>query len=576
MSSPNMNPENDMYKIKNFEINELDKALEELPSLVCDSQECFELASLTIEYAYTNISPFIGQSLRNGLSILAPYFIANNSHNYPNIESLMSDINFGYHYYIIREYLYYTYNSLDSFSWKFDKNKVEIKFTNPTIPRQFFIAANNHILGSIMLFSNYQNSNQIIELLKGEEEFSVSKKIEQAWELIVDEVEMKLSNYYNFLDPESQIKLGDYSYSQFYKIYKTLLTKALFHRYYGQSNGIASQIYMPISEIVHDLSQTTELSPEVCFAIIKDMSYSIEAQQNKIQPLYFSLYNLQPKNHILMMPCDFCFWEGLVSMLRIWAIKYPKIFLNSLNSQLSNNFVNHVSEMFSNQGFTCAKNVCLSQFDKSLPDIDLLVISEEPTLGYVVYCCEVKNPLPPKWSKDQLKVLNKDSVMKGFGQIERIGKFLASEEGIIFLRNQLPKEGLPHFGNQFLMMCNSLIITSDNAGMFFGNEKCAVIDYRTLDNILQRCDGDIAYVQWAIQNLNQLIDQSLKIVQVECQVGSTTVIYEGVTLGQVLDFGQNKYKSDGIDIQFAQDFIKSGGHPFDFFPKSPSSDEIDS
>lgn len=59
----------------------------------------------------------------------------------------------------------------------------------------------------------------------------------------------------------------------------------------------------------------------------------------------------------------------------------------------------------------------------TLPDIDLLVISVEPTLGYVIFVCELKCPVPPRWAKDQLKVLNKDSVSQAFRQVEVLRRF---------------------------------------------------------------------------------------------------------------------------------------------------------
>jgi hypothetical protein len=223
--------------------------------------------------------------------------------------------------------------------------------------------------------------------------------------------------------------------------------------------------------------------------------------------------------------------------------------------------------MFSNQGFECRKNLKLSKFDDQLPDIDLLVVSQEETLGYVIYSCEIKNPIPPRWAKDHLRVLSKDSIPKAFQQIERIKDFFHSEEGSQFLRSQLPREGLPHFGDEFLVVCNFLVITSNNAGMFFGNQEQAIIDYRTLGRILNRCDGDVAYLLWALNNINQLTDEYLKIVPVECKVGARTVSYEVTQIGSILDFQKTEYKSTGVDKKLAQDFIREGGHPFDVLKK---------
>lgn len=573
MKSPESDFENDMSQIKTFETNELDKTLKNLPSLGYNGEESLELTSFLIEIACKNDKSLaLFNKFSQGLYILAPYLIDNNSFLSPNIEQLSLDLIFSSHYYIIREYLYYTYTVPNSISWRFEKNRVYIKLTEPTISRQFFITGSNDLLGSIQLLSDFTHRNEILELVKGEDEFSLSTRIKEAWSLIEHEAETKLSVYYNFLDSDNQVSLGNYNYNEFYKVYKVLLTKALFHRYYAEANDIASQIYLPITQIINDLSKETELPTEICSAIVADMSYSAKAKGNKIQSLYFSLYKLQKQNKILMMPSHFCLWEGLRSMFRIWAIQNPKNFLTNLSNKLSDNFLNYISSLFSSQGFTCIKNLQLAKFDRSLPDIDLLVISEEPTLGYVIYVCEVKNPVPPQWAKDQLKVLNKDSVSKAFEQLERIEQFLNTQEGVLFLRSQLPKQGLPYFKNEFLILCNFLVITSDNAGMFFDHERYNIVNYRTLFNILKKCDGDIAYVMWSLKNLNQILDECIKIVQIECQIGSKTVSYEAVTQSCILDFAQNTYMNNEITTQLTQNFIAQGGHPFDFLPQSLESD----
>jgi hypothetical protein len=96
----------------------------------------------------------------------------------------------------------------------------------------------------------------------------------------------------------------------------------------------------------------------------------------------------------------------------------PHVYLNEVSPILSKTFVQTIAGMASAQGFKSAIDVKLGNFDPSLPDIDLLVVSEEATLGYVVLACELKSPIPPQWAKDHLRVLNADSVVKGFDQLD--------------------------------------------------------------------------------------------------------------------------------------------------------------
>jgi hypothetical protein len=99
----------DLPGIQRFEI-ELDRALESLSSLSVDGSEALRLALNFIDFAHYDLNePLAGQFSR-GLDILAPFFIAGKQGQQPDIQQLASDLNFAGHYYLLRDYLYYTYN----------------------------------------------------------------------------------------------------------------------------------------------------------------------------------------------------------------------------------------------------------------------------------------------------------------------------------------------------------------------------------------------------------------------------------------------------------------------------------
>src|SRR5439155_13004176 len=103
---------------------------------------------------------------------------------------------------------------------------------------------------------------------------------------------------------------------------------------------------------------------------------------------------------LLMMPHTFSMWEGFISILRLVALRRPEVFLANLSEPMGDALVDRLAGVFRNQGVGCSRNVRLADFDPRLPDIDLLVISEERPFGYVLFVCEVKNPIPAGWSKD--------------------------------------------------------------------------------------------------------------------------------------------------------------------------------
>jgi hypothetical protein len=233
-------------------------------------------------------------------------------------------------------------------------------------------------------------------------------------------------------------------------------------------------------------------------------------------------------------------------------------------------FVKRCKTVFEEQGFTARTNVRLPL--AHLPDIDLLVISEEPMLGYVVFVCEIKGPIPPGWSKDHLRALNKDNVSKAFHQVKAISEFLGTTAGIQFLRLKLPAENPKHFDG-FIVAVFTLIITSSNAGMFFSDNDQAIVDFRTLERILRRSDGDVHYVIHMLRNFASEAAKALNVTIVERQVGKFLVRYEGVTIGSVLDFPQNKWRGTSLPADMLKDMMEAGGHPFDVFEKEGGGDD---
>jgi hypothetical protein len=171
----------------------------------------------------------------------------------------------------------------------------------------------------------------------------------------------------------------------------------------------------------------------------------------------------------------------------------------------------------------------------------------------------VKSPLPPRWAKDQLRALAPDNVSKAFRQAEAIGAFLHKPEGIDFIRSILPEGGLEHF-DSFVTVIDQLIITSDNAGMFFGQEETQIINFRTLERLLERSDGDILHIRTCIRTYNEGADKYLKTVMATFELGDVTVSYEGFTPTALMDFPQNEWRSSPDRQRMIEDFVRPVPH----------------
>jgi hypothetical protein len=572
VSSSLPNASTDLSLVRDFE-RQLDSSLLALPSVLNGGDAAISLSAKLIEEVYARKEYGTVEHLKTGLEVLAPYFVRSQASEEPDITQLFQDLIFAGHYYDLRDYLYYTYNAPGAISWTFGQSTIDINFNDRTIPRQYYLQANNHFVISMERFADFNLREDVIACLRSKEPVKGEPIDEAILNIIEKEIEIKLGAYFNFLSGEA-VSLGDYLFSEFEIVFKVLLVHALFHRYHGEARQMHGPVYFDRGELLNNLVIATELSAAKCDHILSDIAYGIRALNAGIQPMYFSLYELEQGRSLVMMPSDFAIWEGFIDILRITAIRTPKVYLREVSHVLSEKFVQKIAEMFRGQGFQVAADVKLSNFDSRLPDIDLLVISEEVTLGYVVLPCELKTPIPPQWAKDHLRVLGEDSVIKGFDQLDQVSEFLRTPSGINFLRGRLPDAGLPHFDG-FVVATKPLIITSRNAGMFFGDKEHTIIDYITLDRALKRCDGDMAFLLRIFSDLNMWLDEGFGLDTSKVLVGEKTVHYDVMKIKHLIDFSTNEYKSVGIDKQMLAAALQDGYHPFEVFDQLDDISEKD-
>lgn len=477
-----------------------------------------------------------------------------------NLDDLVKQIEFCAHYFMFRDYIYYLYNSKDPFNFYIEENKFIIKFKDPSIPRQFFNSHNEYFLSSTKLKYNDLDEKIKKDILKLNE-FKISVKHKNLLEKIEKIAHLKINEYFSIIDKNSTIDLGGYTYCEFYKVYHALVAKALYHRYFGSEKKTYGAINFNEKEIIEAFSQDLNIDQNKIKLIFSNLVYDYNSVKAKLDASYYSLYKDKSTEIIFMRPFHFSIYEGIVSFLRVIAIKNPALFSNTISGAVGKEFVNKIKKIFQSQSFICLSEVKLSKYNSTLPDIDLLVISKEPTLGYILLVCEIKAPIPPKWAKDQLKALEEDNISKAFKQSSKISEFLQTSVGISFLTDNIPKDQFHDFDN-FIVVIEPLIITSHNNGMFFSKEKTPIFSYRTIDAIVSACDGDMAYIQKHIHTYNDFVDKNIKTKMMKVDLGRFKVEYEILDESPLIYFPKNKWNSSEIKNKYIQSFKSENLTPY--------------
>lgn len=559
----------DLDEVRRFE-RELDDDLRRRRLLTFEPVEAVTVCAKFLSFAQSDLEKHgIAVELKRGFDVALEHLIWSDAgvpfdENDPQvISTIVDDLIFMAHYNTLREYLYFTYNAPDSFEWDFSPGGVKVKFSDPSIPRQFEQTGNSYFLVGMLLHEQIGSAAEELRgLLRGHEEFGSGDHFDKAVNLAATEADAKLAvDFELFKDAQPPVALYGYSYSTFFAVFRYILMKALYHRAYARSNDTSAVFLFLREAFLNEIAQATGIERAGVEAVVRDLSYSRES--GKLLPAYFSIYDHPKLQHYVMLPQNVVGSDGLVQLLRIQASIAPSWFSSNISGPLGRRFANRVCADFSSAGFYTKENISLTDLDPSAPDIDLLVVSREPTLGYVAFICEIKATLPAIWAKDHLRTLRKDSLPKAFDQMERIKRVLASDAGINFLLAQV-RSCDPDPMPEFLIVLNFLIITPQNTGMFFGQnaDDVPVVDHPTLSHILRRCDGDVAFLLNVLDSLPELFG-SPEIAQVEVTVGERSVSYEAVEVKGVVEFAQNYWKSTGMDVEMAERFVRDGGSVFD-------------
>src|ERR1035437_3802000 len=260
----------DLSLVREFE-RRLDSALKALPSMRKGGEDALFLSANVIEECYAQKSYGIAAHLESGLKVLAPYFVGNRKSEVPDVKQLVQDLNFAGHYYWLRDYLYYTYNAPGSFMWTSTESGLKIRFRDKSIPRQYYLQANNNFLISLERFADDSQKDEILVQLRRQRPAPGQPINDDIMMIIEKEINIKLGTYFNFLSGEP-VSLGEYSFTEFDTVFRVLLVYALFHRYLGTARDLHGAVQFNRSELLHNLTAATELPRWTCERILRDIA----------------------------------------------------------------------------------------------------------------------------------------------------------------------------------------------------------------------------------------------------------------------------------------------------------------
>lgn len=542
--------------------NAFESELKEITNRLIKTSDPLLYLSEAVESAYKSGDFSLGELLRCGNEIISERLLRNSEllNNFggePDLEMVFTDLLLGANYWAIRDKVFYSYANPDSITWKKTENNICIELNDDSIFRQLVSEKQTFRLNSISSKCGGHSFSNAVELLKNTKAFDFSnQKVVEAAESIQLEIEWKISYFFSYVPEDSMIKTRGYLYSEFISVYKVIMFYALYERHYSMANSISSVITYTEDEIGNAIQQQTpEISIEKIKKIMSDISLSSRS----------TLIFLKKESKYYLSALSFTLVDIISNFLRLNARCEPNHFSSNIAHIIGNGLVLKVKRSFEqHKNYRVLCDVKLNKFDEKLPDIDILAISYEPSLGFHLFIGEVKNNLPAVWAKDYLKASSKNGfITKAISQTNIINEFLSSDQGESYLLdlirknfNDLDLKSL--FPHGFCIIKDKLIITSQSVGMFFPEVNIPIIDGETLCHIIAASDGDTNYIQFHVNEFDKIVDECMEKCQEEMTLGKYTIQFDSVKIEKFFGLAEHSYITDGTFEQLELDSLESG------------------
>ncbi|AIL46948.1 hypothetical protein [Elizabethkingia anophelis] len=523
-----------------------------------------------IEHFYKNGNFIVGENLRPALDILIPKLLEESKLSKRSmddatfIEKISEAATFATHYYSIRDLIYYSFALPNSITWKYEDAKIKIRVQDPTIFRQLAAERISFHLNSLGTGSKFKGQRPT-DLLKETSNWDLKNpKVVEAFEKIHEEVDIKIAHFFSYITNDSTVDIGGYKYNEFYEVYKFLLLISMYERYFSIANNLASVLTYEETDISNRIAKQIGISEITVRKILTDIASSSRGTFIRSKEL--------KKYYLLSF--SFSLKDSIGNVLKQYARRNSDAFSAECGIIIGNSLVNKVASYFTDfRNFQVLKDVNLQKFGKHLPDIDVAIISYEPSLGFHFFISEIKNSLPASWAKEHLKSIGKKGYIdKAITQIEKLKEFFNQSEGINLLKD-LCQEAFSNldfkllFPNGFMVVVDFLVVTEQSNGMFFPELNLNIISDDLLRAIVIKSDGDVNFIKYYLQNMNNILDETYDKKLIEVLIGKTVISYEAPKMNNFFLIPQHEYLSVGMLERLEQESIATGYTFIDNLPK---------
>ncbi|UQY33952.1 hypothetical protein K8U54_19915 [Pseudomonas fulva] len=539
----------------------IDAELEKNITLLGPTEETLKFLFELVEQQYSRGDFRAGESLRPALDIYTSKIIKGlkpeSTFSCLGTFDWSSIFSFSSAYYDLRDLIYLSYDNPESVEWSEANSTITITLRDTSFTEQIVYEHHLFALSSAVLPREKPLSrDELYGLLSTTDRWDhANPDMEKILAHVTSETNIKIEHFFSYVPESSEASLGDYSYCEFYKVYHNLLLFSMYERYHASANQLSCVITLAETEISEHISKVTEVPLGNCVTILKDISSSSRGTFNY----------LPSQQKYLLLPFSFSLKDGISSMLKQYASRDSDRFSGQFAIIIGDALVEEISKLFSQfRNFKTEKEILLQNYDPSLPDIDVLALSYEPSLGFHAFVCEVKNNLPATWAKEYLKTKGKKgAITKALEQAQKLKNFLKTSQGIDLLQGLIQKK-FSHldfqklFPTGYCITIDFLIVTSQSMGVFFPDRATAILNNTMLKHIVSRSDGDTKFILWHLWNMQRYITATYEEGHGSLHLEAVTIKFSTPRIKSYINIEQNSYLSDGQLESLEEESLRTG------------------
>lgn len=536
---------------------EIDDIIEEELNLLVDKFDynisTIQMFVIIIEYFFSTNELLFATNALAGLDIIFERLKTRKPKpkKKASINDFVAMLDFAQEYYVLRDYIYYSFANKESISWK-KKGKISIKVNDNSIFSQHMQEWNLFFINSLKKRDvTLLSVEELFSLLKGQDEEEIYKN-QEVKIFIENETKNKLDSYKFGMPKDNNISFGKYTLGEFLDIYECLLVSAVYRRYYSFANDLPSVVITTRDEYIQNINEYDE---EKVSAILIDIARASKG----------TFYYIEEDDTFVLSMSAFSLRNGINDLLRYHARINGNLLLTNISGPLGDELVKEMENLFLQyENFKCKTDMKLNKFDESLPDIDLLIVSYEPSLGFHIYICEIKNALQADWAKEYLKGIDRNGYLtKATSQIEKIRNFLDTEEGIRYIIDNVLEMfsdlDIKHlFPDGLFFPIEFMIITSQNLGVVMEEKESIIIAAPVLKQFVDNSDGDVVYIEKCMQEYKTSIKNCYVTKMKTRYFKDQRVDFEVPSINSIFTTYPNKYISNGIYKKIEKESLESG------------------